>query len=538
VGFSDVDRLMLDLMQREQIPGLAFALIQGQEILEARSYGVTSTEDGGLPITPHTLFRIGSTTKPLVGTVLMQLVEAGQLDLDLPLRHYLPWLTFAEPGASEQITLRRLLTHTSGLPKDSPSGGGDPEGLERSLREQLPHYRLLAPPGTLFAYSNVGINLAGYLAQVVSRTPLPRLIGERLFDPLAMRRTTFDPLVAMTYPLAQPHALDRSGSLRVVHRFSPTTAYAPAGGVYSTVLDLAQFALLHLHQGEWQGRRLLSPESVAQMHQTQTPSYKTSPEDGYGLTFETTLYQGLRCVGHHGVMSTFGCQILLLPEQQLACVVSLNRQPTLATLVAFRLLDELLDVPAAMPVQQPIKPDSNVWEHYTGTYLGARTGLATITAEGGQLTLTRSHQTISLEAYQPGVFTGHTQGLAEPVTVAFIPAAPAQAHYLIINRALHERIEQNAGFTPDPRAWQGYIGQYRDREDDAAETITIRLEGERLLLHLLDSDTEEIEEVLAPLDPTRFYWSRGVIEFQHAADGSIPALIAMDIYTFRRVAGT
>lgn len=317
-------------MQQERVPGLAFALLQGQKILEVRSYGVTSVEDGGLPITPYTLFRIGSTTKPLVGTVLMQLVEAGQLDLDLPLIHYLPWITFAEPDASEQITLRRLLTHTSGLPNDSPSGSRDPEGLERFVREQLPRYRFLSPPGTLFSYSNAGINLAGYLAQVVSNTPFPRLMQERLFAPLVMHRTTFDPLVAMTYPLAQPHALDRTNSLRVAHHFSHNTAYAPAGGLYSTVLDLAQFALLHLQQGEWQGQRLLSPEAVTQMHQMHIPSYKTSPEDGYGLTFETTRYQGLRCVGHHGVMSTFGCQLLLLPDQQLACVVLLNRQPTLA----------------------------------------------------------------------------------------------------------------------------------------------------------------------------------------------------------------
>lgn len=191
-----------------------------------------------------------------------------------------------------------------------------------------------------------------------------------------------------------------------------------------------------------------------------------------------------------------------------------------------------------MPVQQPIRPDPDAWGYYTGTYLGARSGLATVTVEDGQLKLTRNHQTIRLEAYQPGVFTGHPSESPALVTAAFISAAPTQAQYLIINRALHERIEQDAGFTPDPRAWQRYIGQYRNREDEAAETITIRLEGDRLLLHLLDNDGDEMEEPLAPLDATRFYWSRGVIEFQHAPDGSVPALIAMHVYTFKRVAGT
>ena len=102
--FSDIDPMIEDFIQRERIPGLALVILRGDEVIVARGYGVTSVEDGGIPVTPQTLFRIGSVSKPLAGTAIMRLVERGQLDLDMPISHYLNWLAFNEPGAAERIT--------------------------------------------------------------------------------------------------------------------------------------------------------------------------------------------------------------------------------------------------------------------------------------------------------------------------------------------------------------------------------------------------------------------------------------------------
>src|SRR5215472_3326256 len=115
-----LERSITKHMDAAQVPGLALAIVREQEILYARGFGMTSVEDGGMPVTPQTLFRIGSTTKSLTGTALLRLVEAGMLDLDRPLKEYIDWLTFNEPNGAEKISSCMLLSHTSGRPTDTP----------------------------------------------------------------------------------------------------------------------------------------------------------------------------------------------------------------------------------------------------------------------------------------------------------------------------------------------------------------------------------------------------------------------------------
>ncbi len=333
-------------MSAGQVPGLALAIVRGQQVIYAQGFGVTSVEDGGLPVTPQTLFRIGSITKPLTGTMLMRLVESGKPELDCPISEYLPWLTLAEDDAARHITLRMLLSHTSGLPTDAEHfGPRDPGGLERFVREEAPGYSLLAPPGTLWAYSNVGLNIAGYLAEAVSGLPYTELMQQLLFDPLAMRRTTFDPLVAMTYPLAQAHERNCYGELAVQHQFAENTGHHPGGFALSTALDLANFAILHLNQGCFREQRLLSPASIAAMHRKQVSLIDDS-EEGYGLTFYTDTYRGQPRVSHGGAISTYGSHLMLLPQAGIGIVLLTNRADGihLATL-ANQIIDGLIGKP-------------------------------------------------------------------------------------------------------------------------------------------------------------------------------------------------
>ena len=251
-------------MKQANVPAVALAVVNKEEILYARGFGLTSVGEGGAPVSPRTLFRIGSVTKPLVGTAVMRLVENGQLDLDQPLNAYIKWLRFSEPQAEEQITLRMLLSHTSGLPADSHSGYGEPDALERYVRERLPHYFFVAPPGRLYSYADAGFSLIGYIAQVVTGKRFSDLMQELVFSPLEMHLTTFDPQVVLTYSFALPHIL-RDNHLHVLHKVSSGQAIAPAGGVYSTVVDLAHFAMMHLQHGRFHNKQLLSPSSISKM---------------------------------------------------------------------------------------------------------------------------------------------------------------------------------------------------------------------------------------------------------------------------------
>jgi CubicO group peptidase (beta-lactamase class C family) len=320
-----LEQYIEERMAAAAVPGVAVAIVQGREVMYAGGFGVTGVEDGGVPVTPQTIFRIGSTTKPLTGTAIMRLVEAGKLDLDRPIKAYVEWIAFSEEGAGDCVTLRMLLCHTSGLPHDAELfGARDPGGLEAYVREKIPHYPLLARPGRMHAYSNVGICLAGYIAEVVSGRPFADLMHELVFAPLEMERTTFDPLVAMTYPLAQGHQRHKDGTLSVHHRFPDNTAYYPAGFAMSTAHNLANFAMMHLNGGRFHEQQVLAPAAVAAMQRIQA-DLRTAPHSGYGLTFKIDTYKGERWVGHDGGIGSFGCSFVMAPDAGFAVVVLFNR---------------------------------------------------------------------------------------------------------------------------------------------------------------------------------------------------------------------
>jgi CubicO group peptidase (beta-lactamase class C family) len=324
-------------------PGLSAVVVRDGEVAYARGFGTTSVEDAGLPVTPETLFHIASTTKPLTGTAILRLVERGLLDLDRPVRAYLPRLRL-DAGAAERVTLRRLLSHTAGLPagRYRPVGARAAGALGRWARRSLPRCRLAGPPDTAYRYSNPGISLAGYVAEVVTGAPFAELMQELVFDPLEMRRTTFDPTVAMTYPVALGHYDDERGDPRVVHQFPVDAAAAPAGFAISTATDLANFAAVHLGRGCFRGAPFLRPESVAAMHAPQVATGRDR-DDGYGLTFGTDRHDGVRVVEHDGEGGWSTSQFVLAPDRGLGVIVLCNAyRADLTVRVASYLLDAAL----------------------------------------------------------------------------------------------------------------------------------------------------------------------------------------------------
>lgn len=228
---DEIERRVCEHVRDKGIPGLALAIVERDKIAYAGGFGVTSVGDEALPVSPRTLFLIASVSKVLVGTAVMRLVEAGHLRLDAPVSAYLPDFRFSVSGMEHQITLRHLLSHTSGLCTfRGDFSSQEADGIERFVNEALPTYPLLLPPGIAWLYSNAGFALLAQIAATASATPFYHLMRELVFEPLEMTRTTFDPLVAMTYPLAQSHRRDGNEQLAVEHRFVQNTAVDPAGG--------------------------------------------------------------------------------------------------------------------------------------------------------------------------------------------------------------------------------------------------------------------------------------------------------------------
>jgi hypothetical protein len=353
---------------------------------------------------------------------------------------------------------------------------------------------------------------------------------ELVFAPLDMSRSTFDPTVAMTYPLAQSHDLLEDGSLRVQHRFANHSAHYPSGQAISTVLDLANFALLHLQQGHFRQTQVLSPAAVAEMHRPHADFF-TVPPSGYGLTFFVGTYKGLRRVAHGGAISTFGANFDLLPEAGTAAILLYNRRS--ADLAAGVLVDEIFDQMLHRPPDTPplpVEPARDHWPQYIGTYLGPWAGLVRIAVVDEHLLLEWNGELVPLAAYRDDLYAGRRQEHEQLVSVGFYPPVVGtnDSPYIVVNSMPCRRMDHEPDARPDPRCWQAYAGTYH-----GLNTFRVRVEGNQLVVR-----TQGTEEgvVCISLGDGRFACRYGLLAFALPVDGASPALTLGGELTLTRVA--
>lgn len=546
LDFGDPEREIQQGMRNAHVPGLALAVVQHEEVVYAEGFGVTSVEDAGPAVTPRTLFRLGSVTKPLTGTAVMRLVEADELDLAAPVKEYVPWLRLSEEGAADRVTLRMLLSHTAGLPTDIEFLGKDYiGGLEEYVREMIPKYPLVAPPGKVYCYSNPGVSLAGYIAEVAAGKPYRDLMRELVFAPLGMDRATFDLPVAMTYPLAQSHDLGEDGELRVRHRFVDNPAGDPAAFAFSSVLDLANLAVCLMNRGQSRGDQVLSPGSVAEMQSVQADIF-TPQRTGYGLTLRTENYKGTRRVWHDGMIDTYRTKFAMAPDARLAVIMQYNRIAGEATFqgVIDGIFDRLLDLPQEPFAPEAVEPDRSLWSLYAGSYVGNLAGLIEIEVAEGQLELDAHGRKIPLQPATQGVYFGPTPDREGRVTVGFVPEDSGPVRYVVYNGGPSpcKRFEREPAWGPDVDAWRSYIGAYTGTLDGQVFGAEIGLEEEQLIIHFRWFDIarrqwSDHKEACIPLDDTRFATTWGLMQFVVGESG-VQTFKFWGVHTFTRDASS
>lgn len=300
------------------------------------------------PMRTDNLFWIASMTKPITATAVMMLQDEGKLAVEDPVEKYLPefkgqWM-IAEKGKDtltlkrprRPITLRDLLTHTSGLANlDAPR-------FDCSLAELAMAYSqkpLEFAPGSQWKYSNSGINTLGRIIEVVSGKPYAEFLDERLFRPLGMKDTTFWPTERQARCVAKSYAPSADGrgleETTVFFLKGPLTSRArtpfPAGGLYSTASDLAKFYQMILNGGVAGNRRFLSEAAVKQMTTTQTGDLKTGFVDGmsfglgWGVVKEPQGVTAMLSPGTFGHGGAYGTQGWIDPKRQLILVLLIQR---------------------------------------------------------------------------------------------------------------------------------------------------------------------------------------------------------------------
>ena len=298
-GRSTTDSLANRLaasIQKHKVPGASAAVFRARQ-WEVAAAGVTNVTTG-VDVTAETVMHIGSITKVLNATLVMQLVDEGRIDLAAPLKRYVPDFQVADRDATEQITVEMLLNHTCGIDGEYfPDAGPDAERIEDVI-PRIARQGQIHAPGAELSYCNSGAVLAGYLVQRLLGKSWYTLIEERIFKPLELQHSVVQPADALFHRATAGHFLNKDGTnIRTSFAFL-NPSFAPAGTTAMlSAEDLATFALAHMNDGvATNGHRLVSAASARRMRR-QTAAWRGIGGTGFGLGW-TTMDKGI--VGHDG----------------------------------------------------------------------------------------------------------------------------------------------------------------------------------------------------------------------------------------------
>jgi CubicO group peptidase (beta-lactamase class C family) len=312
--------------QKYAIPGVAVGVwADGHEMFAC--HGVTSL-DNPLPVDPNTLFVLGSVTKTYTATALMCLVAQGLVELQAPVRRYVPELKLMDEQAAAQITVLNLLNHTSGLDwrVDVDSGDGD-DALAREVAK-LAGLKLVAPPGMRASYSQAGFDLLGRIIEKVTGQTYEQAVASLVLEPLELPHSLFARDDVMTRRFAVGHNPDQNGKLAVARPWKHWRSNNPGGGLASSVADQLRWARFHLGDGHSKnGTQVLPAEVLRQMQKPTVALQGSSLGDAFGLCWFLREMDGARAIGHGGSANGQFAELLIVPERSFAVVSLSNSTP-------------------------------------------------------------------------------------------------------------------------------------------------------------------------------------------------------------------
>jgi len=319
-----LQEIVTEHAERIGVPGVAAGVyLDGAE--EYAFYGVTSVENP-LPVDEDTLFQFGSTGKTFTSTAIMRLVEAGKIDLQAPVRRYVPELVLADETTAETVTVLNLLNHTAGWSGDylgSAQDLGD-DALAKYVTQMatLPQEY---PLGAGVSYNNASLSLAGRVIEKVTGQRFEDAITELILRPLGMEHSYFFPTDIMTRRFVVGHTKGEDGTFTVARPWAMPRSGAPAGGITANAGDQVAWIRFHLGDGTaTDGTRLLSRETLDLMKQPTVHMVGSAIGDHVGISWLMEDVDGVRLVGHGG--STIGQQsaFQMVPERNFGITVLTN----------------------------------------------------------------------------------------------------------------------------------------------------------------------------------------------------------------------
>jgi CubicO group peptidase (beta-lactamase class C family) len=319
----NIDRVVAELepevhrtLLAGNIPSATIALVSGDQVVWTGAYGYSNLW-ARTPAAPNTVYLIGSTFKTMSSVALLQLMEKGKFKLDDRVNDYLTDFKIQGEDPQRPVTFRHLLTHTSGLPADfggfSVWGDKVPPSMDEYLRKSL---KITKPTMTSVTYSNMAYTLIGYLVEKLSGVPYKKYIEEQIFKPLEMNSTAFEPRPDMDERLSIPYRFDENSGTQVGAVRVKATVW-PAGLVYGTVLNQANWLIVNLNGGKFKEKQIISEATLEQMFTRQHDQFKGRIENiwgnetaGFGLTWWSQTRDGDRYFAHSGSVTGYTAFLL------------------------------------------------------------------------------------------------------------------------------------------------------------------------------------------------------------------------------------
>lgn len=416
MNWDDYQGFLVDTLKEHRTPGASVGFARDGRMVHHHAYGLRDAEER-LPVTPDTVYGVGSITKSFTAVAIMQLQEQGRLSVHDPVRRWLPEYRTPDAAMAEATTLHHLLTHTAGLPPlptlrvaMRATLLADPDLEDGELRKKLEAakavetveelmafvaetpFELLGPPGEKFSYSNDSWALLGAVVARASGEPYEAYVERHILGPAGMTRSTFSVETLGGWDdVATLYTEKREGGRHVVRR-SPawwaTGAMSAAGFLKSSARDMLRYAEIYRTGGVVDGTRILAEESVRAMTAPHAAANSPVMAYGYGLMI-TPDYHGKKLVEHGGNIKGASAYLTVVPEAGLSCVALSNVTPTPGARLTLGAVNMALELPVATPREafgdHPCGAERLL--AYTGDYVSGEGATVTVLADRAGLVL-------------------------------------------------------------------------------------------------------------------------------------------------------
>jgi CubicO group peptidase (beta-lactamase class C family) len=513
-GFDQfVERVMKDW----KVQGMAVAIVYKDKVILSKGYGYRNV-DQKLPVTDETLFAIGSCTKAFTAAGVCLLEEDGKLDLDKPVREYMPNFKLQDDYVSENMTPRDLLCHRSGLPRHDAIWYGS-QATRRELFERLRYLEPSKPFRAAYQYQNLMFMTAGILIEDISNSTWEKFTRERILEPLQMSATNFsvaDLQKANDFSIGYTEQNNTVVSIPYMN----IDAIGPAGSINSNVKDMSKWVRVLINGGKYNGKKVFSENTVRQL-QTPTMVNTTQPLQydenfyiTYALGWTVTSYRGHVRVDHGGNIDGFSASTCFMPRDSIGVVILTNMNGTaLTSIVRNNVLDRMLGMGEVdwnkrlldernknKEAQAKAKKEddasrvkdtkpSHPLDNYVGKFEHPAYGIVEVTKEGENLSINAHGLKSALEHYHYDVFRAMDERYFGGRKFSFVSNVSGEIDQIQskIEPAVKDIIfKKKVGIDLVADVLSNYIGEY----DFGGELAKVYIKGEKTLFLFVNGQPE------------------------------------------------